>query len=407
MNIRNKLKNINIQNFNFLAIFVISLIIIVILSALIYVIISKNQVAYAYSSVSEEKVSMKEFDEVDIYQYIVKNVEATETEEIIKENIDLEYTTTYIEDPTLASGVLNVVQEGRDGIQEVIVKKKYIDGNLMSEEIVKNKITRATINKIVKIGTAPYSSNYEAKVGDKLYVTSDRLTMRKDTDEDSGKVTVLKQNEEVEIIEISENWYKIKVSGMTGWVQSASLTNLNPYDTLFEGKGLSKEQAISKCNFNMKLNQKSGLSLNQFKKVLADSKDKNGIFAKNAEYFYYIEKEYGINGIFVAAVGIHESAWGTSKIASNKKNLFGYGASDSDPYNNAYNFSNYSEGIDLVARVFVKYYINEPGTKIYDGTASGKYYSSSTLSGVGKKYATDTNWAKAVYKWMEYLYNKI
>ena len=157
----------------------------------------------------------------------------------------------------------------------------------------------------------------------------------------------------------------------------------------------------------MILNQRSGLSLNQFKKVLSDSKDKNNIFSENAEYFYYIEKEYGINGIFVAAVGIHESAWGTSKISLNKKNLFGYGANDSNPYDNAYNFTDYSEGIDLIARVLVKYYINEPGAKIYDGTASGKYYTSSTLSGVGQRYASDSNWANAVYKWMEYLYNKI
>ncbi len=35
--------------------------------------------------------------------------------------------------------------------------------------------------------------------------------------------------------------------------------------------------------------------------------------------FYYIEKQYNINGVFVAAVGIHESAWGTSKIAIEKK----------------------------------------------------------------------------------------
>ena len=103
----------------------------------------------------------------------------------------------------------------------------------------------------------------------------------------------------------------------------------------------------------MALNKPSGLSLEQFKKVLNDSKDTNKIFANNAEYFYYIEKQYNINGVFVAAVGIHESAWGTSKIAIEKKNLFGYGAYDSNPYNGAYNFSNYSECIDLISRVFV------------------------------------------------------
>ena len=87
--------------------------------------------------------------------------------------------------------------------------------------------------------------------------------------------------------------------------------------------------------------------------------------------------------------------------------MFGYGAYDSNPYNGAYTFSNYSESIDLIARVLVKYYLNPKGTQIYDGeVATGKYYNGSTLSGVNKKYATDSNWANSVYKYMKYLYNK-
>ena len=161
-------------------------------------------------------------------------------------------------------------------------------------------------------------------------------------------------------------------------------------------------------NFNMALNKPSGFSLEQFTKALTDSKDKNKIFEKNAQYFYYIEKQYNINGMFVAAVGIHESAWGTSKIALNKNNLFGYGAYDSNPYNGAYTFDDYAEAIDLVSRVFVKYYLNPKGEKIYDGqTANGRYHSGNTLSAVNKKYATDKNWAKGVYAHMKYLYNKI
>ena len=158
---------------------------------------------------------------------------------------------------------------------------------------------------------------------------------------------------------------------------------------------------------DIKLNKPSGFSIEQFKAMLTDQKDKNKIFENNSDYFYYIEDEYNINGVFVAAIGIHESAWGTSKLALNKYNLFGYGAYDSNPYNGAYTFSSYSESIDLLARVLVKYYLNPSGTKIYDGqVASGKYYSGSTIAGVNKRYATDTNWANAVYKYMQYLYNK-
>ena len=159
----------------------------------------------------------------------------------------------------------------------------------------------------------------------------------------------------------------------------------------------------------MLLNKPSGLTVEQYKKIFEnDANDVNHIFSDNAEYFYYIEQQYNINGIFVAAVGIHESAWGTSNISKNKKNLFGYGAYDRDPSGSAYTFQSYSEGIDLVARVFVKYYLNPPGTPIYGGeTASGRYFEGATLTAVNTRYASDKNWANAVFKWMTYLYNKL
>lgn len=163
----------------------------------------------------------------------------------------------------------------------------------------------------------------------------------------------------------------------------------------------------SGLDFNMALNRPSGFTLEQFTKALTDSKDKNKTFQNNAKYFYYVEKQYNINGMFVAAVGIHESAWGTSKIAINKHNLFGYGAYDSNPYNGAYSFEDYGESIDLVSRVFVKYYLNPKGTIIYDKTqANGKFYSGNTLTAVNKKYASDKQWANKVYKHMQYLYSK-
>ena len=124
--------------------------------------------------------------------------------------------------------------------------------------------------------------------------------------------------------------------------------------------------------------------------------------------FYYAEKQYKINGVFLASIAIHESNWGTSSIAVNKRNLFGYGAYDSSPYSSSSTFSSYSEGIDLIARVLVKYYLNPKGTAISNGeTAVGTYYNGNTVSAVNKKYATDTGWAEKVYNYMEYLYKKI
>jgi len=210
-------------------------------------------------------------------------------------------------------------------------------------------------------------------------------------------------------------WYQVKYQSYIGWAKAECFTTLEPNQAQEEPADTentntyTKQQLLNTLSFDMKLNKPSGLSLEQFKKIFAnDSNDTKKVFQNNAQYFYYAEKQYQVNGVFLAAVAIHESGWGGSSIASDKNNLFGYGAYDSSPYDSAYEFSDYSEGIDLLARVFAKYYLNPEGTKIYDGNkADGCYYHGATLTGVNTKYATDKNWANGVYYWMKYLYNRL
>lgn len=375
----------------------------------------KNNV-YATDSIPEnnEEVNISQAEEVNLDKIIEENLAGKE--EYSAQEVELEYITKYNNNPQLPKGTIQVVQEGREGKQEVVIKKTYNENNeVISEEQVSSKITKAAINKIVSVGTGNYKNNYTAKVGDTIYVTSDRLSVMLEPNESSTKVATLNQNNEMKIAEISGDWYKITSNDITGYVKKEATTNLNPNEkyeentgTTSSGESKGRQELLSTLSFDMKLNKPSGLSLEQFKKVLTDSKDKNNIFSQNAEYFYYIEKQYNINGIFVAALGIHESNWGTSKIAQEKYNLFGYGAYDSNPYNGAYTFTDYSESIDLLARVFVKYYLNPKETSIYGGeTATGSYYNGATLTGVNTKYATDKNWANAVYTHMKYLYNKL
>lgn len=281
----------------------------------------------------EDDIQVSNSKVIDLDSIIQKNSETTKyREEITVEEEELEYITKYRNNPNIYIGKTEIAQEGRNGVQAITTKRTYDkDGKLIKEEQVSAVVVKASINKVIDIGT--------------------------------------KKHEEP----------KVQLGSTSG--------------------------ALS---FNVALNRPSGFTLEQFIKALTDTKDKNKIFQNNAKYFYYAEKQYSINGMFVAAVGIHESAWGTSKIARNKNNLFGYGAYDSNPYNGAYTFENYAESIDLISRVFVKYYLNPKGTTIYDGqVANGKYYSGNTLSAVNKKYASDKNWANGVYTHMQYLYNKL
>ena len=110
----------------------------------------------------------------------------------------------------------------------------------------------------------------------------------------------------------------------------------------------------------MPLNCPSGLTKEDFEKVLSKNpKDVNHIFENNAELFYQIEQKYNVNGIFLASIGIHESAWGTSNIAVQKKNLFGYGSYDYSAFSSSITFESYQYGIEALAKALSKNYLNE------------------------------------------------
>ena len=378
----------------------------------------KQSIVYAKNeeelNAEPEEIKISQAEEIDINEIIDKNSKPGYKEEIVEHEEELEYLTTYRTNNEIPKGISYVVEEGRKGKQKITTKKIYQDENLIGEEQISTTITKAALNKVIEIGGGKTTVNKTVKLGDTIYVTSDMLAVMTEPSETSKKIATLKTNEELKVLEIVDNWYRIDSDEAEGWVKQECTTYINLNEKYEEeqnnniNQNTNNSSQIQKLSFNMALNKPSGLSLEQFQKVLTDSKDKNKVFENNAEYFYYIEKQYNINGIFVAAVAIHESGWGTSNIAKQKYNLFGYGAYDSNPYNGAYSFSNYSESIDLLARVFVKYYLNPKGTSIYGGeVAAGTYYSSPTLTGVNNKYASDKNWANAVYSHMEYLYSKI
>lgn len=370
-----------------------------------------SKATYISTEIYENKIEYKKIsDDIDLENIIQNNTENIE-ERIETQEIDLEYTTTYKNNDSLSKGTMQVLQEGRDGKQQIIIKEIYKDGELLSQEQIGNKIIQSSINKIIEIGTSNYASTYKPKKGDNLYVTSNALEVKKEPNNEAGNVIVLNKKDEVILQNSQDEWYQIKYKIYTGWVKADCTTYVNPNVNYSqeEQNTYTKAQLLAKLNINMKLNEVSGLSLQQYKNILStEAKDTNNIFKNNAEYFYYAEKQYKVNGIFIVAVAIHESNWGTSQIAMKKNNLFGYGAYDRNPYESSYNFSTYAEGIDLMGRVFSKYYLNPPGTKIYDNeVAKGTYYNGTKIQDVNKKYATDKNWYKGIYKWMEYLYNKL
>lgn len=103
-----------------------------------------------------------------------------------------------------------------------------------------------------------------------------------------------------------------------------------------------------------------------------------------------LEAQYDLNALYLMAHAIHESGWGTSKIAQDKKNLFGYGAVDSDPYNGAYTYATFKDSIeDAAKRVTANYQ-----------TVNGSFYNGSFLGNKGQgmnvRYASDPYWGEKI-----------
>ena len=377
---------------------------------------AKESVVTVYEDIDSEKSEIEWFkqdedNEVDIDNIINQNLTEKEKEEVETQKETWEYQTQYQNNNKLPKGMVKVLQQGQDGEQEIIIRKKYIGEKLVSDEQIGRKITTPSIDKIVEVGTGTGYDNYTIKIGDYVYSTPYTLAIRKSAKKDAEVIISIDQDSKLKVEKKLKSWYYVRFESYYGWVEEDCVTHIEPYKTINNkvSKNYSKSYITSRVSPNMNLMAPSGLSLEQFKKVLSNNKqDKNKVFENNAKYFYYAEKQYGINGIFVAAIGIHESAWGTSKISKDKKNLFGYGAYDKSAYSSAYSYKEYAASIDMIARVLVKYYLNPKGTSIYNGeVATGQYYNGRTLSAVNKKYATDKKWNSGVYKWMQYLYNRL
>lgn len=343
---------------------------------------------------------------LNMHNIIAENTGLIETKQLITEIREFDFEIEYRENELIPLGEEKIIQEGVKGKENVTAVQTYKNDEFIEEEIIEKEKVADSVVQIVEKGTSEFLANKKMHIGDTIYVTENVLLVKQPRVA-AEQVVEVKESLDVKLLGIEGAFCKVLYNEKEGYIEGSKLTSaaLNP-----EIAAKNRVQKIMlTLSFDMPLNKKSGLTLEDFKKVLSGNiADKNKVFESNAENFYNIEQTYNINGIFLAAVGIHESAWGTSSISLEKKNLFGYGAYDRDPYNSAYEFGEYKEGIELVAKVFTKYYINPKGTDIYEGQkAEADHYNGSNLEGVNKKYSTDKEWCTRVYYYMQYLYEKL
>lgn len=344
---------------------------------------------------------------LNIQKIVIDNVGVTKSKTIVEDEArEVPYNVQRQENPNLPLGEEVIVQEGVFGTKLVDCVKSYVDNDYIEEKILNEDVVVEPITEIIDVGTSEFLAEFNVHIGDKMYVT-ETLSLKKEASETAENLCIILNTLDVTLDELGEEWVKVTYENYEGYVPADKLTSE------FVTPGISEKSRTQKLystlNANMDLTKPSGLTLEDYKKILsANPLDTYKIIEENAENFYNAEQKYGINGVFLASIAIHESAWGTSQIAKDKKNLFGFGAFDRSPYESANTFEDYSEGIEIVAKFLVKNYLNKAGTQIYDDEiATGVYYNEPTIAGVNTRYCTDKDWATKIFKYMDMLYSKL
>ena len=389
--------------------------VLVILTILIFVvgmiILTKNVSAIGTTEPQMELVAIGSFEKnnevVDLAEILAENIETNESKEILTVTRTVNFETEYTNSNKIPLNEEKIVQQGKTGKEEVTFMRTYNNNDVVNDTIININRLENPVQEKVEVGTNQWMADQKIHIGESIYVNQDTLLMKSPNDNSDEIGNIIKYYDVTLLDVVNSEWCKVQIFDYIGYVHVGNLTSSSIDGSLPEKS--RKQKIVSVVSSNMALNEKSGLAKSDFFYVLSNNaSDVNHIFDTNAEVFYNCEEKYNINGVFLAAIGIHESGWGTSTIAKNKKNLFGYGAYDSDPYNMSYTFETYEEGIELVARMLVKYYINPPGTPIFDNqTAKASYYSGLTIRAVNTKYASDPNWNIKVFNIMKNLYNKL
>ena len=377
--------------------------------------ISTNSIFAQYQKEEEikQKIATNVFEtnqeSLNLEKIIIENVGITKSKTIIEdEERDIPFEIKKEDNATLPKGEEKTSQEGVNGTKLVDCIKSYEDNTFLEETILNEEVAIEPIPQIIQVGTSEFLAKYSVHIEDKMYVT-ENVSLKKEASETAENLCIILDSLDVQLLELDkdEKWCKVKYENYEGYVLADILTS----ETVTPGIGEKnrKQKLYSTLDANMDLTKPSGLTLEDYKKVLTGNPlDSLNIIENCAEAFYNAEQKYKVNGIFLASIAIHESAWGTSQIAKDKHNLFGFGAYDRSPYESANAFDDYANGVETVAKYLAVNYLNEAGTQITeDLKATATYYNGPTIVGVNTRYCTDKNWCTRIYKYMDYLYSRL
>ena len=117
---------------------------------------------------------------------------------------------------------------------------------------------------------------------------------------------------------------------------------------------------------------------------------------------------HGVNATYLVAHAALETGWGTSRIAREKNNLFGWSAFDKSPYGSAKGFPTREHCILFVAERIRTLYLEPSGRYFRKAPCLG--FRGKNGYGMNMNYATDQNWGKKIARianTMELAFNRL
>ena len=214
-----------------------------------------------------------------------------------------------------------------------------------------------------------------------LYAENNSIKATKD------RIKEIKIVEEVNIDKLIRNKNTEKTLNYTRQTNTTSRSNVKR-----ENKENKKEQKYIeikdvKISRNMDLTKRTGLSKEDFKKVIKNLKpDNTKFFYNNAETIYDLCEKYQINEIFFCGLISAESGW---NIASNHRKTHNYISLMSN--GKLIRYSSTEEGLEVAAKKLHQNYL----------TPGGRFYGGKTLEDVHKKFCPSGTWVSLVYGRME------
>lgn len=215
-----------------------------------------------------------------------------------------------------------------------------------------------------------------------IFITVTRL--QKSTTE-IAEITI--NNEKVEENEGNKN-SRSSIRELSTTVTSRSSSSIR--EAITEEKYISLDEvSISR---NMDLTVRTGLSKEDFKTLVANTKqDSTKFFYNNSDTIYDLCEKYEINEIFFCGLMAGESGW---NIASNHRSTHNYISLMAN--GKLLRFSTVEEGLEKAASTLHNKYLS----------TSGRFYAGKTLDGVKKRFCpASSTWTNLIYKCMSQMVN--